>query len=773
MKTSFSFLVTPLFLFWLATILTISVVLCLWPMTRTLGYEYSFILGVVISLAAGHLATVYPGRIRQQKAPFPGANTATMKLFFRGLLPSFVLLTVSLIIILANGLFTPPCNNQVGLYFFLMLPVVSAIVATTVGLTLGLFFRNARWATIAWFFCWVLSLAYVGYLIYSTPAVYAYGPFLGYWPGVLYDKGISIDQGFLTYRAYNLFGVISLLLGIGVFLNLNKMQLSLKGNSIKKNGWAFVIFLSFTILMGLFADSLRHQTTTATLERALPFVARAGSLELFFDKDISPQKRHELFGDAQFSLFQIMRFGEIEKAPPIKIFVFKNATQKKKWMGAHHTSVAKPWLGQTYIVEDQIPHLTLRHELAHLLFAKFGEGPFQIAGKLGGWIPTPGLIEGIATAATPVTGEMSLHQLAKGMKDLNLLPSLQTLLGIKFLGLFSKNAYTASGSFCLFLKTEYGATVLKQLFGGKSAEQLTGLSLSKLEKQWLKHLEGIEVSTQQRHEISYRFDRPAIVSTRCVREVTRLEKQIAAASRRQDWRAAVHLANEAHQVSGESSQTEMMLLTTMANCRKTDSAALFGKTLLKKETDVVRSNQIEELLLDLQKETMSSQTLSKNYYALFQASVTTADARRLYIKSHFANMTQCQSRLALKHLSIAQRTTAPNVSVFLYDLMQLLQQHPTDSLAMYLAAQLLYQQGAPFRAAQMMKRAIRSNLLDHPLAYTVQAHLTLAQSYMKLHQYALAQKHFLKVKKIAKKELGIAAIANDWLQKIEWLNSQG
>ena len=67
--------------------------------------------------------------------------------------------------------------------------------------------------------------------------------------------------------------------------------------------------------------------------------------------------------------------------------------------------------------------LVLAHELAHVVSGSFGSGPFRVAGPLGGLIPDPGRIEGIAVAASPgEDDDFTLFEWSKALLDLNLLP---------------------------------------------------------------------------------------------------------------------------------------------------------------------------------------------------------------------------------------------------------------------------------------------------------------------------------------------------------------
>ena len=68
-------------------------------------------------------------------------------------------------------------------------------------------------------------------------------------------------------------------------------------------------------------------------------------------------------------------------------FFFRDAADKKRLMGAGDTYIAKPWRREVYLQVAAYPHPVLGHELAHVIAGAFGQGPFHVAGPLGGLWP--------------------------------------------------------------------------------------------------------------------------------------------------------------------------------------------------------------------------------------------------------------------------------------------------------------------------------------------------------------------------------------------------
>ncbi len=102
-------------------------------------------------------------------------------------------------------------------------------------------------------------------------------------------------------------------------------------------------------------------------------------------------------------------------------------------MGAADTLIAKPWRHEVYVQLSAYPHPVLGHELAHVVAGSFGRGPFRIAGSAGGLWPDPGLIEGVAVAASPDDDELTDAQWAHAMLDLGSLPPMASVFSLGFL----------------------------------------------------------------------------------------------------------------------------------------------------------------------------------------------------------------------------------------------------------------------------------------------------------------------------------------------------
>src|SRR5262249_61594324 len=120
------------------------------------------------------------------------------------------------------------------------------------------------------------------------------------------------------------------------------------------------------------------------------------------------------------------------------------------------------------------PHPVLGHELAHVIAGSFGHGPFRIAGDLGGYLPNPGLIEGVAVAASPDDEDLTDAQWARAMMQIGILPSMQRVFSLGFLGESSAKSYTLAGAFIGWMSEKWGMEAVRRWYGGGGGAGRTG-----------------------------------------------------------------------------------------------------------------------------------------------------------------------------------------------------------------------------------------------------------------------------------------------------------
>jgi hypothetical protein len=752
-----------LYLVWLGLIAIVGVLACLAPLAETLGYEYALVIALASAAGAGHLAACYPQRVRRQLAPFPGARWPVLLLYARALIHSLSLL---------NGARVPPCNVSEGLLFFALLPVPSVALATALGLTAGLATPGTKSASAVWFALFGASLGAALAEFHGTPAVYSFGPFHGYFPGVLYDELVQVDARLLTYRAASLVQTCTLLGLCSWAVDTASLKLSARRLRLRSRSLAvFALFLGGAAAFYLAGPFLGHRTSRADLTRILPVQATADGLELFFPAGTDRRIRDELAFDASFALHQVGRYLDAPAGGPIAVFFFADYEQKRKAMGASRTNVAKPWRGEVYVVLGPVPHEVLRHELVHAVAARFGRGPFAVAGN--GLMIDPGLVEGLAVAAQGPRGDLTAHQWTAAMRREELLPPLERLFGLGFLNLAQSTAYTAAGSFCRFIHHEHGAEALRRVYAGDSWNDATGRDLQTLERAWHAMLDAVPLTAADLAAARYRFDRPSVIHSVCVHEVARLRAQSSRAARRGNWDEALSLLEDAHRRSGGSPDTRIGLFQMLIDAGRTDEARRAGAELLADPgLGLVRAAAIREILAD--QEAAASPTGSARIYGELATDAADEDRRRvLEVKHRLAAAGHL--RRAGDVLEILDRrpgsdaVSEPRAMLVIADAAR---SAPDDPILAYLLARQHFRHRDHERVLTLLDHAEGLGLADTTPSIRLEARMMHGRTLLALGRNDDCQALFAELAGDTSLRDGARERARDWAERCEFAASQ-
>ncbi|AUX44164.1 hypothetical protein SOCE26_056270 [Sorangium cellulosum] len=355
---------------------------------------------------------------------------------------------------------------------------------------------------------------------YTSPIVFAYDPFAGYFSGTFYDTIVDAS-GLLTYRA----GTLATLVAAAVLAHhlAHDADGRLAFQRMGRPGLLLLGAASAALSAATLVEGARlgHFQTSETIAAELgaltagrrcevvhPRGMRAGDVQRFVREcDAHVEAGERWLGAPAEAAGEPLR---------VRAYLFESAAQKGALMGASRTYIAKPWRREVYLQAAGYPHPTLGHEVMHVLAGAFARGPFQVAGRLGGWLPDPGLIEGIAVAGSPREGEdLSPRAWAKAMKDLGILPPLSRLFALGFLAENSSTAYTVSGAFVGHVRDKHGPAAVRAWYGGEPLPEITGASWAELERAWHAELDALSLPDAARAQAKARFDRPALFERRC------------------------------------------------------------------------------------------------------------------------------------------------------------------------------------------------------------------------------------------------------------------
>lgn len=485
------------------------------PLFAGPSYEFGLAVGLLVpSIAAvatalDQLHAAWLPRLAVKRALWSGAAHAL----------------VPLLVALLHGVRAGVCDPWSELLAFALGPLLGIFTGAVWGALAGLLTSVSGAGRAARGLAVLLALAgpvlgiavsVVRYL--HGPIVFAFDPFVGYFAGTLYDTEIDGVPRLLSYRAGTL-GFIVFALGLSECLSRSsKGRLSWQPNL----GGLLALLLGGTVSISVtsLGPRLGHVQTEAGIREALGHVAVTDRCEVVYDGTIVQRDAHALARECDAHVRSIERYFETQGPPRITVFLFANEQQKAALMGARDVDIAKPWRHEVYVSANGYPHPVLGHELAHVVAGSFARGPFRVAGPWGGFVPDPGRIEGYAEAAAPrENDDLSLMQWAKAMRELKLLPPLEQVFKLSFLGENASTAYTVAGAFVHWLGETHGKKALRGWYAGQSLLGLTQKTLPDLEKDFLAALDAMKLPKAALETARARFDRPALFGRRCPHQV--------------------------------------------------------------------------------------------------------------------------------------------------------------------------------------------------------------------------------------------------------------
>ena len=489
------------------------------------GYESALAAGLVLPSVAAITTALLVARPQ-----LPTANCQLPTPFDalgRGVMFGAVAAVLGALIATLHGLRTGFCDAPLGYELWATGPGPGAAMGGAWGAGAGLVstrFQRVR--------LWSVLLALAGPLggiaigfgrFYTSPMVFGFDPFVGYFAGPLYDTVVDPGVRLLSYRV----GSLASLLALAVLawhlelLETRRFRLVWRGRPGIVAAGALAAGLSVAVTLA--GARLGHWSTTRSIEQALGRAVSVGRCEVVYSPGVPRADARRVADECVGHLPEVEAYLGARGPDKVKVFLFASDAEKGAYMGASHTYSAKPWRGEVYVQAAGFPHPALGHELAHVVSGSFGSGPFRVAGPLGGLIPDPGRIEGIAVAASPgEDDDFTLFEWSRALLDLNLLPEMQSIFRLGFLAKASNTAYTVAGAFVSWLHERYGADAVRGWYSGRSIEEVThGKSFAALDREFRADLAKIQLRPELMAMAKARFDRPSIFGRVCPRRIDR------------------------------------------------------------------------------------------------------------------------------------------------------------------------------------------------------------------------------------------------------------
>jgi hypothetical protein len=413
-------------------------------------------------------------------------------------------LVLSPIVVIILGLiFNDVCSLLDGFIFFLIISFISGLIA---------YFLTEIAYNISSKFGYIIYGIFLFYLIitplielYFQPQIYFYSPLIGFFPGSFYDEDINIDQTLVLYRFFN---IVSILL-------IYKLSLV----KIEKQKIILIFsFISLLILSHYLSPVLGFSTTESVLQKVLNEKIVGNNFEIYSTR-LDSLERQNIALHLNYYMTELQKDTKLNLSKKIKVFLFSNAHQKKKYFGSENADVAKPWLYHIYLDRESWKE-TLKHELAHLFSSEFAEQPLKLAGDLN-----PFLIEGFATAKDPYFDNISIDYLAATHYAFSRTELLQSICkGFNFFSFNSTLSYIYSGSFTKYLINKFGLEKFKHYYRTNNFESVYHKNFAEVVNDYYGFLSNIKIDTNQ-HHYNYYFGRNSLIQKKCPRYVEKKVKQ--------------------------------------------------------------------------------------------------------------------------------------------------------------------------------------------------------------------------------------------------------
>ncbi len=550
------------------------------------GVESALALGLALPILAAWLGA----RVGRDGAP-DGASDAIGRALGIGVL----LLAIPTAILALNQLRVRNCAPLEGLAFVLLGPGVGVLLASFVGLVIGALVKRPRLATTLAVSVPIASALWGLLQFWFSPAIFVYDPFAGWFPGTIYDEDVGLPSSLLSYRAISLawLGAAITLFSI-VWRPAAERPLAWRQLRTRWPRTLLAIALFACALGGRTQGlALGHRTSVASIDETLGAVRRGERCVVHAPRELSEAQLARLVEDCDFRVSRAESMLGVTQTTPVHAFFYRDTEEKRRAMGAGSTFIAKPWRDEVHLQLRGWPHPVLAHEVVHVVAGNAARGPFRVSGQLGGYLPNPGFIEGIAVAVEwPSSDGMTPHEWARALREMDRLPPLADLFGLRFLQHPARDAYATAGSFVRWALDTKGAEAVRaahragdpSLLGStgsagsaadgstRSAGSAADGSLVELEAEWNRFLDGIELDPRKLALAELRFSRSSIFATTCPHVLARLQQELGADLAAGDDRRVVRTCREILSIEEGDLGARLALVGALARRGQLDEA---------------------------------------------------------------------------------------------------------------------------------------------------------------------------------------------------------
>jgi tetratricopeptide (TPR) repeat protein len=491
----------------LALTALISIALLFVPLAGALGFEYSAVMGFVLSFVSVFISAEL---IASDSKSHSGGKRISDRVSSVLLVNLFFLAVVYLIGLLGS-LLKGDCFIREGSVFFLLIPAVSVFFSSSLGLLTGYILR--RRGFIAGALILIGIFAYSLWVLYNEPSLFVYNPLYGFFPGPIYDEAIPVTDTLVIYR------LVTALWGV-LFLALLHLA---NGFSYRRVGaWDFIKLIVLGVAL-LTAYSYENELGISydreyITEKILPASLETDNFVIYYDPS-SPEAGHMdlIAGDHEWRYDELSEFLDLDTHDKIRSYVYPDTETRKMVVGAGDTTIANPIHKEIHLVYETFPDPILKHELTHVMAGDFGTELLRMSPKVG-------LLEGLAVAADWGGNGYDPHQWSKAIIENNMAPDIEDIAGLGFWYAPPGLSYTLMGSFTRYLIDTYGIDKFKTVYRTGDFS-LYGKNLPGLAADWKKFLEGVDTPGDINELAKARYGAPSIFTASCPRRVGALKAE--------------------------------------------------------------------------------------------------------------------------------------------------------------------------------------------------------------------------------------------------------
>lgn len=736
----------------------LAVILCFVPLFDVLGFERALASGL---LAAGTSAAIGISIVKSARAK-TGGDLARIASYAISI--SLLTLVPTMVAGVIVELINQPCDQEQGFLFLLLVAGGNAVFGAALGVSAAVLTTKRFIPGIVVTIALAAFLGRAIYTLYAEPQIFIYSLPFGFWPGSLYDEELRVSETLWAFRGYTLLFALALLAFVRMLADPHQLVFRLQRPRVTALLGTTLLTL-VTVAVYRNGDRLGFELSRATIERELSRRVHTEHFDLFISPSVTTEQVARLEEDHELRYRQLVRFFGFQPEGRIKSFVYKDADEKARLMGAANTQIARPWAQEIHIDDFEVPHRVLKHELAHVFAATIASGTFKVPSTMLVAVNI-GVVEGIATAADWPANELTVHGWTRAMRELKLAPDPRTILNpAGFWAISSARAYTVAGSFIRWLVDHEGMDKFAVLYASNDFEKAYGKPLGELVGAWEKFIDALPLPKEELAIAEHRFKRPGIFQKVCAHKAANLSREGYARLSSGDVEGGIeHL----EQLLGYSPTAIVPLVDiseALARAGRLEEARRFAKRALDTPgiTEKNRAEALEAIgALDWRDGKLD---LAKNAFTDVLATHLSGSTDRLQTARLIALTRSGEEAEVLKRFLLGDLSGAKA----LVELGGIARANMEDALARYLYGRQLEQAGAWAEGVAEMRAAVEGGQLTPPLAD--EAEMALGRLLLRAGAYEEAKERFRALAARAPSAT-IQLTAEDWSERAGFLSSK-